>query len=111
MSETPRFQHDGSDHCRFLGRMEDGNGKPMDGWACMQGGTTPTIILRWSDKPADYTSGSQMFDYLTPELQDAARRWLAEDPDVKVIMDTLKEAGGELPFEQLEHRYYEKGGS
>lgn len=91
--------------------MEDGNGKALDAWACMQGGTTPTIILRWGSRPEEYTSGSQMFEYLTPALRDEARRWLAEDPDVQIILGTLKEAGGELPFEQLEHRYYERGGS
>jgi hypothetical protein len=50
----PQFEHD-CDKCTFLGRMEDGNGKPMDAYACMQGGEIPTIILRWSSEPADYT--------------------------------------------------------
>lgn len=106
---APRFPHD-CGACRFLGHMTVSGGQPLDAYACWQGGTQPTIILRWGPG-GDYTSGVGMFAALTPELRDAARRWLVEDPDIALILDTLREAGGELPFEQLEHRYYQRGGS
>ena len=104
-SDGPRFEHD-CDKCTFLGRMDD-----VDAYGCMQGGELPTVVLRWGDKPEEYRSAVEMFEKLTPELKRKAREWLVADPDVKLILDILDDAGGELHIEHLEHRYYERGGS
>lgn len=103
--ETPRFEHE-CDGCTFIGHVD---GK--DVYYCLQGNTMPTIVLRYGDKPEEYRSAIQYFHSLPRELQSRARECLAADPDARLILDILNEAGGQLHVEQLEHRYHERGGS
>lgn len=55
--ETPQFEHDCED-CTFLGRHAAEGGSPCDLYHCLQGRDWPTVIARWSDEGADYTSGA-----------------------------------------------------
>jgi hypothetical protein len=103
----PRFAHDGCPECRFLGHQDADH----DAYYCLQPAVgIPTIILRYGDEPDAYVSGVQLFDRLTPELKDEARKRLVQDPDVKAILSILEDAGGELHVEQLEHRFVQGEG-
>jgi hypothetical protein len=105
MADQPRYAHD-CERCSFLGQMDE-----HDVYYCPQDGTLPTIVFRWADEPAEYRSAFDLFDVLPPALQAKARECLASDRDVALILRLLKEAGGELHYEHLEHRYDEEGGT
>lgn len=63
----PRFEHDCT-ACTFLGEHEN-----CDVYACDQGGTFPTIILRASDEPSDYASGQHLLERIPAEMAARAR--------------------------------------
>ena len=66
-SPVPRFDHD-CDRCVFLG---DINGQ--DAYVCPQGGY-PTIVLRLSDVPWEYSSGGHLIDRLPRPMAARANR-------------------------------------
>lgn len=55
---TPQFTHDCED-CKFLGRDHLDN-DPVDVYVCPQD-TFPTIVIRFSSKPGEYTSWNFIF--------------------------------------------------
>lgn len=67
----PAFRHD-CDECEFLGRWAGTEDRPeaeVDLYACAKG-TGRTYIARFSDEPADYTSGAA-FAQVLPPLREA----------------------------------------
>jgi hypothetical protein len=66
MTDAPQYEHDGCDHCQFVGRWDE-----RDVWACPQAGM-PTVIVRRSADPPDYESGRRLLHTLPPALFDAA---------------------------------------
>lgn len=75
---APHFTHD-CERCRFLGSCEC-RGRPYDLYACRTGGITgPTVIARYGDEGADYSSGIEIAfaEGLDSPLAEAIRRCVA----------------------------------
>ena len=54
----PRFKHTGCTGCQFLGTLVSNAGMPHDLYVCTQGGTSPTVLLRFGNEPPEYLSGN-----------------------------------------------------
>jgi hypothetical protein len=67
-NDTPQHKHDCA-RCTFLGRF-----KSADLYHCMQFGTMPTVIARYSSEGADYASGLPSAHTGNPDLLAAKER-------------------------------------
>lgn len=70
MPTEPRYQHDCSSGCTFLGQYG-----AADLYFCTQGGNLPTVIARYSSTGADYVSGMALMQ--SPDLIEARTRAMA----------------------------------
>jgi len=68
-TENPRYQHDCMG-CTFLGRFVCQD-EEVDLYHCYQLADHPTVIARYGDEGAQYTSGRRIPD---PRLKEASRR-------------------------------------
>lgn len=68
----PRFKHD-CDRCRFVGHLSiQDTGGTGDVYVCPSERIEPTILVRYSDDPPDYSSMA---------LFDSARRMFEQYPE------------------------------
>ncbi len=70
----PKYKHE-CPSCAYLGEFVDRD-TIYDLYACLQGGTSPTLIARYSSGPADYMSGIYGLDAIAP-LREAAKRCIS----------------------------------
>ncbi len=75
MTDVPRFNHD-CDRCEFYGCVDY-----CDLWYCKNAAPFPTMIIRRSSDPADYSSSAR--SYAPPEIQSA---WAIKDALTKITI-------------------------